>query len=109
MKQGVKIYRSYDPKKRDGRYRAIGILPSSSMVSGFRAGGSLLTFVQEDIRKQNQLGWYVHQMTSQPFQWYEKVNLSIDKNKYDYRYYLREYPEIMVVYRRDEEMEATGL
>jgi hypothetical protein len=102
MKQGVKIYRSYDPKPdSDGRYKPITTLPSSSKAGPRwgRAGGSLLAFVQEDIRKQNQLGWYVHQMTSQPFQWYEKLKLGDED-----RWYLREYPEMMVVYRRDEEM-----
>ena len=88
MKQGVKIY-NYKTTNQQLR------LP-------------MLEHVQADMRKQNQLGWYVHQMVgpvNDRWQFKEPDNrVKAEGLGLDYRGGEQEDSAYMVVYRRDEEM-----
>ena len=80
MKQGVKIYDVHALEK----YNKQNGKPANAGGVAIEVGTlTHLEFVQLDIRKQNQQGWYVHQVVA-----------STDNR----------FPIYMVVYRRDEEM-----
>ena len=74
MKQGVKIYRHRNPKTGE----TIKELKDRTFYDVWE-------LMQADIRKQNQLGWYVHQVIT------DDGSVTPDG-------------AFMVVYRRDEEM-----
>jgi len=86
MKQGVKIYKYLTDELGENFKNKV----NPELVAGGGRFKSMFELVQADMRKQNQLGWYVHQVIK------EAVGDSPQTSGNDIAW--------MVIYRRDEEM-----